>query len=145
MVRTAEPPSGHCGPPTVYSWVSPVLGAVRIISATGCVLLGRDDTRQDRIIITREEKEDAMTTIAERPTDTEARTAAFAAFQRDYPAFETTRALDDLRATEYARLDGQGHVYLDYTGGGLYAESQLRDHLALLQDTGLRQSRTPRT
>jgi selenocysteine lyase/cysteine desulfurase len=58
--------------------------------------------------------------------------AAFQAFRRDYPAYDSTRALDDLRATEYARLDRQGHVYLDYTGGGLYAESQLRDHLALL-------------
>src|SRR4051794_21319030 len=60
--------------------------------------------------------------------------AAFLAFRRDYPVYDATRALDTLRATEYARLDRQGHVYLDYTGGGLYAESQLRDHLALLQD-----------
>jgi molybdenum cofactor sulfurtransferase len=59
--------------------------------------------------------------------------AAFQAFERDYPAYASTRALDALRATEYARLDRQGQVYLDYTGGGLYAESQLRDHLALLQ------------
>jgi molybdenum cofactor sulfurtransferase len=60
--------------------------------------------------------------------------AAFLAFRRDYPVYDATRALDTLRATEYARLDWQGHVYLDYTGGGLYAESQLRDHLALLHD-----------
>lgn len=43
-----------------------------------------------------------------------------------------TRALDDLRATEYARLDATGQVYLDYTGGGLYAEAQVRAHHALL-------------
>ncbi len=61
------------------------------------------------------------------PTD-----AAFESFRRAYPAFDSTRKLDDLRATEYARLDRQGHVYLDYTGGGLYAESQLRDHMRLL-------------
>ena len=60
--------------------------------------------------------------------------AAFQAFRRAYPAYDSTRALDTLRATEYARLDRQGQVYLDYTGGGLYAESQLRDHLALLND-----------
>jgi len=59
---------------------------------------------------------------------------AFEAFRQAYPAFDTTRQLDELRATEYARLDRQGHTYLDYTGGGLYAESQLRDHLALLSD-----------
>jgi molybdenum cofactor sulfurtransferase len=41
--------------------------------------------------------------------------------------------LDELRRTEFARLDAAGHVYLDYTGAGLYAASQLREHLALLQ------------
>ena len=53
-------------------------------------------------------------------------------FRRDYPDYQTTRLLDELRATEYARLDRAGHVYLDYTGGGLYAESQVRAHLDLL-------------
>ena len=38
-----------------------------------------------------------------------------------------------LRAREYARLDALDHVYLDYTGGGLYAESQLRQHQDLLR------------
>jgi selenocysteine lyase/cysteine desulfurase len=41
--------------------------------------------------------------------------------------------VDALRAAEYGRLDAEDHVYLDYTGGGLYAESQLRQHLSLLQ------------
>jgi selenocysteine lyase/cysteine desulfurase len=50
--------------------------------------------------------------------------SAFEAFRNRYPAFDSTRKLDELRATEYARLDRQGHVYLDYTGGGLHAESQ---------------------
>lgn len=59
--------------------------------------------------------------------------AAYAAFRQAYPAFDTTHALDDLRATDYARLDQQGHVYLDYTGGGLYAERQLNEHLNLLR------------
>jgi molybdenum cofactor sulfurtransferase len=54
------------------------------------------------------------------------------AFLSTYPQYRTTAILDDLRKTEYARLDANGHVYLDYTGGGLYAESQLRDHMALL-------------
>ena len=40
--------------------------------------------------------------------------------------------LDELRATEYGRLDRLGQVYLDYTGGGLYAESQVRQHMDLL-------------
>lgn len=41
---------------------------------------------------------------------------------------------DVLRAREYARLDRHGHVYLDYTGGSLYAESQVRRHLEMLLD-----------
>src|SRR5215510_5668359 len=54
---------------------------------------------------------------------------AFTVFRSHYPAYDTTRKLDDLRATEYTRLDREQHVYLDYTGGGLYAESQLRRHM----------------
>ena len=60
--------------------------------------------------------------------------AAFDAFQKAYPAYAATRFLDELRATDYARLDRQGHVYLDYTGGGLYAQSQLQEHMTLLSD-----------
>ncbi|MBL8096772.1 MAG: aminotransferase class V-fold PLP-dependent enzyme [Anaerolineales bacterium] len=41
---------------------------------------------------------------------------------------------DQLRATEYARLDRAGHVYLDYTGGCLYAARQLSEHQALLAE-----------
>src|SRR6266700_6846762 len=55
------------------------------------------------------------------------------AFRQAYPTFENTSALDDLRAREYARLDNLGQIYLDYTGGGLYAESQLREHFELLR------------
>ncbi len=59
--------------------------------------------------------------------------AAYPAFRRTYPAFDSTLTLDDLRAAEFSRLDEQNHVYLDYTGGGLYANSQLREHMALLE------------
>lgn len=58
----------------------------------------------------------------------------FVAFLKSYPSFPTTHLIDDLRATEYARLDAGGHIYLDYTGGGLYAESQLRRHNKLLSE-----------
>ena len=43
------------------------------------------------------------------------------------------RTFEELRRTEFARLDATGHVYLDYTGAGLYADSQLAEHLALLR------------
>lgn len=59
---------------------------------------------------------------------------AQADFERRYPAYAATAAIDELRRTDYARLDRLGHVYLDYTGGGLYGESQLRAHHALLAD-----------
>ncbi len=42
-------------------------------------------------------------------------------------------AVEALRARDYARLDAQDQVYLDYTGGGLYAESQLLEHQELLR------------
>src|SRR5690242_11038316 len=53
---------------------------------------------------------------------------AHAEFVRGYPEYAETGALDRLRASEYGRLDLTGHVYLDYTGAGLYAESQIRAH-----------------
>src|SRR4051812_26752285 len=59
---------------------------------------------------------------------------ALAAFRRDFPEYDSTAKPDELRATEYARLDREDHLYLDYTGGGLYAESQLSAHMALLKD-----------
>jgi molybdenum cofactor sulfurtransferase len=61
---------------------------------------------------------------------------ALAAFLRRNPGFDAAR-LDQLRAREYGRLDAQEEVYLDYTGGGLYAESQLSGHLDLLRHTVL--------
>ncbi len=50
----------------------------------------------------------------------------------DQPEYIATSALDVLRRADYARLDAEGQVYLDYTGGGQYADSQVRAHLALL-------------
>lgn len=60
--------------------------------------------------------------------------AACAAFKLAYPCFETTRIIDQLRDREYARLDKLDQVYLDYTGSGLYAASQLRQHNTLLEE-----------
>jgi selenocysteine lyase/cysteine desulfurase len=65
-------------------------------------------------------------------TDMTAMAAALADFERRYPAYAGTAVLDDMRARDYARLDATGHVYLDYTGGGLYADSQLARHRDLL-------------
>ena len=58
---------------------------------------------------------------------------ARADFIARFPGYKKTSLLDDLRATEYRRLDERGQVYLDYTGGSLYAESQLQKHFDLLR------------
>ena len=43
-------------------------------------------------------------------------------------------SIEELRRTEFARLDAGNHVYLDYTGAGLYAESQIDEHMMLLRE-----------
>ncbi|MEI7988877.1 MAG: aminotransferase class V-fold PLP-dependent enzyme [Chloroflexota bacterium] len=53
-------------------------------------------------------------------------------FLEQFPQFVNTRIIDELRQTEYERLDRLGHIYLDYTGGGLYADSQIHAHSDLL-------------
>ncbi len=58
-------------------------------------------------------------------------------FLRDFPSFAGTTSLDELRARGYSRLDEQGHVYLDYTGGGLYDVAQIRAHAAMLESSVL--------
>ena len=68
------------------------------------------------------------------PLNLDGMPAAFEAFRRVFPEYDRTHHLDELRATEYSRLGRQGHVYLDYTGGGLYARSQLLEHVTLLSD-----------
>src|ERR1017187_5602242 len=59
---------------------------------------------------------------------------AYGRFVGRYPEYAETTAIDRLRSTDYRRLDEHGQVYLDYTGGSLYAESQLEQHLVLLRD-----------
>jgi selenocysteine lyase/cysteine desulfurase len=66
-------------------------------------------------------------------SEAQSRETSEAAFLREHPAYARTAPLDELRRTDYARLDRGGHVYLDYTGGGLYALSQLREHMRLLE------------
>ena len=61
-----------------------------------------------------------------------ARSRAYDDFLRACPDYASTAILDALRASDYRRLDDQEHVYLDYTGGSLYAGSQVRAHAALL-------------
>jgi selenocysteine lyase/cysteine desulfurase len=57
------------------------------------------------------------------------------AFLARYPEYLETGALDRLRAEEYAHVDGDGVVYLDYTGSGVAARSQFRAHADRLAGT----------
>ena len=62
-------------------------------------------------------------------------TAAFADFVERFAGYAGTASLDDVRRREFSRLDRLGHVYLDFTGSGLYAESQVRRHAELLLES----------
>lgn len=55
-------------------------------------------------------------------------------FLNNHPEYASTSALDDLRRDQYGRLDAQDQVYLDYTGGGLHAASQVHEHARMLSD-----------
>jgi len=54
-----------------------------------------------------------------------------AEFLQQHPEYEH-QAVERLRAREYPLLDRQTQAYLDYTGGGLHALSQVREHEAML-------------
>jgi molybdenum cofactor sulfurtransferase len=41
---------------------------------------------------------------------------------------------EELRASEYSRLDKDNHYYLDYTGGNIYSDSQIETHFKLLKN-----------
>ena len=58
--------------------------------------------------------------------------SAYRDFLDAYPDYLATGVLDELRQADYGRLDASGHVYLDYTGSGLYGASQLGKHTTLL-------------
>jgi len=59
---------------------------------------------------------------------------SYTAFLSLYPEFADTSEIDRVRQSDYARLNEQNHIYLDYTGAGLYASSQIEEHTRLLQD-----------
>lgn len=56
----------------------------------------------------------------------------YSTFLQQFPEFTETIFIDDLRAKEFSRLDRNHQVYLDYTGGGLYSEAQIRSHQQML-------------
>ena len=59
---------------------------------------------------------------------------SFEDFIRKYPSYQQTGKIDILRASQYPLLERDHHVYLDYTGAGLYASAQLTAHQAILNE-----------
>ena len=57
---------------------------------------------------------------------------AEASFLEQHPDYWNTTAIEALRHEQYAQLDRQGHCYLDYTGAGLYAGTQIKEHMHML-------------
>ncbi|HEY3311233.1 MAG TPA: aminotransferase class V-fold PLP-dependent enzyme [Anaerolineales bacterium] len=57
---------------------------------------------------------------------------AYDDFLKKFPEYENTLQIDALRARDYQRLDRDEHIYLDYTGSGIYAESQVLKHQKIL-------------
>ena len=53
-------------------------------------------------------------------------------FLAHYPDYWSTTPIEALRHAQYEQLDRQGHCYLDYTGAGLYASTQIKEHMHLL-------------
>ncbi|MBN1781853.1 aminotransferase class V-fold PLP-dependent enzyme [bacterium] len=56
------------------------------------------------------------------------------AFFESHPDYRETDSLDRIREREFGRLDASKQIYLDFTGGGLYALSQVEAHKALLSE-----------
>ena len=75
-----------------------------------------------------------MTFTADRPSST---AEAFEEFKKKFPSYDDTSKLDELRSSEYGRLDELGHVYVDYTGAGMYAASQVKSHADFLLSSAL--------
>ncbi|MCE7996635.1 MAG: aminotransferase class V-fold PLP-dependent enzyme [Roseivirga sp.] len=56
-------------------------------------------------------------------------------FLSDFPDYASTTDIDQLRDVDFKKLDEQKHVYLDYTGGHLFGESQVIKHQEFLSST----------
>lgn len=58
----------------------------------------------------------------------------YSSFIAEYPEFHNYLHIDELRKTEFARIDKQGQIYLDFTAGGLYSEKQINEHAEFLKN-----------
>lgn len=59
----------------------------------------------------------------------------YSSFCDKYKEYQrTSEIFASLRENEYSQLDTAGHVYLDYTGGNLYSNSQIQKHYEFLRN-----------
>lgn len=59
---------------------------------------------------------------------------AYEAFLRLYPEYRLTWTLDNLRETDFARLDRMGETYVDYMGGAVYPDRLVQSHSTFLAE-----------
>lgn len=62
---------------------------------------------------------------------------AYRAFLKEFPEYQLTKPLDDLRESDFSRLDLAGETYVDYMGGSLYPSSLIHTHSAFLNNNVL--------
>mgnify|MGYP006084337171 FL=1 len=62
------------------------------------------------------------------------RNPEYTEFIQNFPEYKKTGILDKLRKTDFSRLDKNKHIYLDYTGGNIYAKRLVDQHRDLLVD-----------
>lgn len=60
---------------------------------------------------------------------------AYEQFLAAFPGYTSTASIDQLRETDFSRLEDQKHTYLDFTGGQLFGASQLAQHQQFLNST----------
>jgi len=60
--------------------------------------------------------------------------AEYSTFLETYPEYATTQKLDLLRSHEYTHIDNNNHIFLDYTGCGLYSQAQIEEHCTFLNN-----------
>jgi molybdenum cofactor sulfurtransferase len=62
---------------------------------------------------------------------------AYNAFLKAFPEYGLTSTLDNLRESDFSRLDRTGETYVDYMGGAVYPESLIRRNTAFLNNNVL--------
>jgi len=60
--------------------------------------------------------------------------AEYIKFLEEHPNYTSTKILDDLRSSEYPQIDDNEHIFLDYTGCGLYCRTQIKKHCMFLNN-----------